>query len=100
MNQFHLARINHKTISTVPDEIDQMDQTDETNGTDEADAISCFRTNVPSSASRALIPLSEKHWHKYLTGLTEKQKEHLRERLAIFKEDVFDKRIKTHRLTK
>jgi hypothetical protein len=23
----------------------------------------------------------EKHWHKYLTGLTEKQKEHLRKRL-------------------
>jgi mRNA-degrading endonuclease YafQ of YafQ-DinJ toxin-antitoxin module len=40
----------------------------------------------------------EKHWHKYLTGLSEKQKGHLRERLAIFKEDVFDKRLKTHRL--
>ena len=40
----------------------------------------------------------EKRWHKYLTRLTEKQKEHLRERLAIFKEDVFDKRLKTHRL--
>jgi mRNA-degrading endonuclease YafQ of YafQ-DinJ toxin-antitoxin module len=40
----------------------------------------------------------EKHWLKYLSGLTEKQKEHLRERLAIFKEDVFDKRLKTHRL--
>ena len=44
----------------------------------------------------------EKHWNKYLTGLTEKQKEQLREqlreRLAIFKEDVFDKRLKTHRL--
>ena len=40
----------------------------------------------------------EKHWLKYLRGLTEKQKEHLRERLAIFKEDVFDKRLKTHRL--
>jgi len=38
----------------------------------------------------------EKHWHKYLTRLTEKQKEHLRERLAIFKEDVLDKRLKTH----
>jgi len=41
---------------------------------------------------------SKKHWLKYLAGLTEKQKEHLRERLAIFKEDVFDKRLKTHRL--
>jgi mRNA-degrading endonuclease YafQ of YafQ-DinJ toxin-antitoxin module len=40
----------------------------------------------------------EKHWHKYLMGLTEKQKKHLRARLAIFKEDVFDKRLKTHRL--
>jgi len=40
----------------------------------------------------------EKRWHKYLTGLTEKQKEQLKERLAIFKEDVFDKRLKTHRL--
>lgn len=40
----------------------------------------------------------EKHWHKYLKGLTEKQKDHLRVRLAIFKDDVFDKRLKTHRL--
>ena len=40
----------------------------------------------------------EKHWHKYLNGLTEKQKELLRERLTVFKEDVFDKRLKTHRL--
>ena len=40
----------------------------------------------------------EKRWYKYLTGLTEKQKERLRERLAFFKEDVFDKRLKTHRL--
>ena len=40
----------------------------------------------------------EKRWYKYLTGLTEKQKEQLRERLSIFKEDVFDKRLKTHRL--
>jgi addiction module RelE/StbE family toxin len=40
----------------------------------------------------------EKHWKKYLTGLTEKQKEHLRKRFSIFKEDIFDKRLKTHRL--
>jgi len=40
----------------------------------------------------------EKRWHKYLQGLTEEQKEHLKKRLAIFKEDVFDKRLKTHRL--
>lgn len=40
----------------------------------------------------------EKHWNKYLTRLTERQKEQLRNRLAIFNEDVFDKRLKTHRL--
>ena len=40
----------------------------------------------------------EKHWHKYLTGLTEKQKEQVKERLKIFQEDIFDKRLKTHRL--
>jgi len=40
----------------------------------------------------------EKHWKKYLDGLTEKKKKRLRKRLAIFKEDVFDKRLKTHRL--
>ena len=43
-------------------------------------------------------PVFEKHWHKYLKGLTEKQKDHLRERLVFFGEDVFDKRLKTHRL--
>lgn len=40
----------------------------------------------------------EKRWQKYLGGLTEKQKENLRKRLAIFKENIFDKRLKTHRL--
>jgi len=40
----------------------------------------------------------EKSWNKYLAGLTEKQKKNLRERLAIFKQDIFDKRLKTHRL--
>jgi mRNA-degrading endonuclease YafQ of YafQ-DinJ toxin-antitoxin module len=45
-----------------------------------------------------LDPAFEKRWLKYLRGLTEKQKEHLRERLAIFKEDIFDKRLRTHRL--
>lgn len=40
----------------------------------------------------------EKHWRKYLAKLTARQKEQMRERLAIFKEDVFDKRLKTHRL--
>jgi mRNA-degrading endonuclease YafQ of YafQ-DinJ toxin-antitoxin module len=40
----------------------------------------------------------ERHWHKYLKGITEKQKDRLRERLALFKEDIFDKRLKSHRL--
>jgi len=40
----------------------------------------------------------EKHWNKYLMGLTEKQKVQLRKRLIIFKKDIFDKRLKTHRL--
>ena len=40
----------------------------------------------------------EKRWHKYLKGLTDKQKDRLKERLALFKEDAFDKRLKTHRL--
>lgn len=40
----------------------------------------------------------EKRWEKYLKGLTKKQKEQLRTRLAIFKNDIFDKRLKTHHL--
>ena len=40
----------------------------------------------------------EKRWHKYLMGLTEKQKERLKKQLTIFKEDVFDRRLKTHHL--
>jgi mRNA-degrading endonuclease YafQ of YafQ-DinJ toxin-antitoxin module len=40
----------------------------------------------------------EKQWHKYLQRLTPREKERLKERLAIFKEDVFDKRLKTHHL--
>lgn len=40
----------------------------------------------------------EKHWIKYLKRLNEKEKEQLRERIAVFKEDVFDRRLKTHRL--
>lgn len=40
----------------------------------------------------------EKHWLKYLKKLKEKEKELLRERIALFKEDIFDKRLKTHRL--
>jgi len=40
----------------------------------------------------------EKQWAKYLKRLTEKEKEQLKDRLAIFKEDVFDRRIRTHHL--
>lgn len=40
----------------------------------------------------------EKQWLKYLRKLTEKEKDQLKERLAIFKEDVFDTRLKTHHL--
>ncbi|MFH1075440.1 MAG: type II toxin-antitoxin system mRNA interferase toxin, RelE/StbE family [Pseudomonadota bacterium] len=40
----------------------------------------------------------EKRWNKFVKGLTVKQKEQIRERLEIFKEDIFDKRLKTHRL--
>ena len=43
-------------------------------------------------------PVFEKQWHKYLKGLTEKQKNRFKDRLAIFKDDIFDKRIRTHRL--
>ncbi|MEI6704249.1 MAG: type II toxin-antitoxin system mRNA interferase toxin, RelE/StbE family [Deltaproteobacteria bacterium] len=40
----------------------------------------------------------QKHWLKYLKKLNEKEKEQLRERLAFFREDVFDSRLKTHHL--
>ena len=40
----------------------------------------------------------EKQWAKYLKKLTEKDKEQLKDRLVIFKEDVFDRRLKTHHL--
>lgn len=40
----------------------------------------------------------EKQWLKYTKKLTEKEKEQFRERLAAFKEDVFDARLKTHHL--
>lgn len=42
--------------------------------------------------------MNQKKWHKYLTGRTDKQKAQLKERLTIFKEDIFDRRLKTHRL--
>lgn len=40
----------------------------------------------------------EKQWLKYLKKLTAKEKEQLKELLSIFREDVFDKRLKTHHL--
>ncbi len=40
----------------------------------------------------------EKQWAKYLSRLTDKEKEQLKSRLAIFREDIFDKRLKTHHL--
>lgn len=40
----------------------------------------------------------EKQWLKYLKKLSDREKEQLKERLSIFKEDAFDKRLKTHRL--
>lgn len=40
----------------------------------------------------------EKRFHKYLQGLTKKQKASLKNRLTIFKENIFDKRLKTHHL--
>ena len=42
----------------------------------------------------------EKQWDKYLKKLTVKEKEQLKDRLSIFKEDAFDKRLKTHHPSK
>lgn len=38
----------------------------------------------------------EKQWLKYLKKLSAREKDQLKERLSIFKEDAFDKRLKTH----
>jgi len=40
----------------------------------------------------------EKQWLKYLSKLTTREKNQLRKRLAIFKENAFDKSLKTHHL--
>ena len=40
----------------------------------------------------------EKRLSKYLSSLTGTQKNSFRKKLEIFKEDVFDKRLKTHKL--
>ena len=40
----------------------------------------------------------EKKFAKYKSKLTDSERQRLKQRLAIFKEDVFDKRLKTHKL--
>lgn len=40
----------------------------------------------------------EKRFKKYTGQLTEAERQRLKKRLEIFKEDVFDKRLKTHKL--
>lgn len=40
----------------------------------------------------------EKQWDKYLKKLTAKEKGQLKDRFLIFKEDAFDKCLKTHHL--
>jgi mRNA-degrading endonuclease YafQ of YafQ-DinJ toxin-antitoxin module len=39
-----------------------------------------------------------KRFDKYKSKLTDSERQRLKQRLAIFKEDVFDKRLKTHKL--
>ena len=40
----------------------------------------------------------EKRFKKYTSQLSEVERQRLRKRMEIFKEDVFDKRLKTHKL--
>ncbi len=40
----------------------------------------------------------EKKFRKYTKQLTDTERQRLKKRLEIFKEDVFDKRLKTHKL--
>ena len=40
----------------------------------------------------------EKRFTKYKSRLDEAGRKHLRQRFELFKEDVFDKRLKTHKL--
>jgi len=40
----------------------------------------------------------EKQWQKYVKKLTPREQNQLKEKLSIFKENIFDKRLKTHRL--
>ncbi|MDP2396642.1 MAG: type II toxin-antitoxin system mRNA interferase toxin, RelE/StbE family [bacterium] len=41
----------------------------------------------------------EKTFQKYKSKLTEKQKENLKNKLIIFKNDAFDESLKTHKLS-
>jgi hypothetical protein len=41
----------------------------------------------------------EKKFQKYKDRLTTKQKEILKEKLTIFKNDIFDESLKTHKLS-
>ena len=40
----------------------------------------------------------ERKFDKYKNQLTHSEKQRLKKRLEIFKEDIFDKRLKTHKL--
>lgn len=40
----------------------------------------------------------EKKFKKYVRQLTDSEKQRLKRRLEIFKADIFDKRLKTHKL--
>jgi hypothetical protein len=41
----------------------------------------------------------EKLFQKYKEKLTQKQKDSLKEKLTIFKENIFDESLKTHKLS-
>lgn len=43
-------------------------------------------------------PSFEKHFNKYKKHLTDTEKERLKKTFGILKEDIFDKRLKTHKL--
>lgn len=41
----------------------------------------------------------EKTFHKYKSKLTQKQRENLKNKLILFKNDIFDDSLKTHKLS-
>ncbi len=41
----------------------------------------------------------EKKFEKYKSKLTQKQKDNLKQKLSIFKENAFDSRLSTHKLS-